>query len=173
LFTNSKLSQKSNLLTNSLFVWLEPGETRLQLVEKNVGIMKSIITKVLEYSPKAAVCIVSNPCDIMSAVAAKLSPNARPGQIFGSGTVLDSGRFRGLLAASLNVAPKSVHSYIIGEHGDSCVPVWSAVRVGGVPLLKPGENPSNVHKAVHMEVVHSGADVISKKVSQCRYFCNL
>jgi L-lactate dehydrogenase len=104
----------------------------------------------------------------MTAVAAKVSrTSARPGQIFGSGTVLDSGRFRALLAASLNVAPKSVHAYMIGEHGDSVVPVWSTVRVGGVPLLKPGEAPSDVHKAVHKEVATSGAEVIRKKVRAC------
>jgi len=140
------------------------GESRLSLVERNVKIMGFIIPKVLEYSPDAPVCIVSNPCDIMTAVAAKIAgPTVPPGQIFGSGTCLDSSRLRSLIGMALNVDTRSVHGYIIGEHGDSSIPVWSGVRAGGIPLLKPGEEPSMAHTEMHREVVQSAMDVITKK----------
>lgn len=100
----------------------------------------------------------------MTAVAAKIAgPSVPPGQIFGSGTCLDSSRLRNLIGMALNVDTRSVHGYIIGEHGDSSTPVWSGVRAGGIPLLKPGEAPSIAHRKMHEEVVSSAMDVIKKK----------
>lgn len=126
--------------------------------------MKFIMPEVLKYSPESPICIVSNPCDIMTAVAAKIAgPSVPPGRIFGSGTCLDSSRLRSLIGTALDVDTRSVHGYIIGEHGDSSIPVWSGVRVGGVPLLAHGDEPSEAHYAMHREVVESAGDVISKK----------
>jgi L-lactate dehydrogenase len=140
------------------------GESRLSLVERNVKIMSFIIPKLLENSPNAPICIVSNPCDIMTGVAAKIAgPSVPPGQIFGSGTCLDSSRLRNLIGMALNVDTRSVHGYIIGEHGDSSTPVWSGVRAGGIPLLKPGQAPTIAHRKMHEEVVGSAMDVIQKK----------
>ena len=158
------ISKGSHLVIITAGVAQKVGESRLSLVERNVNIMKFIIPKVLENSPDAPICIVSNPCDIMTAVAAKIAgPTVPPGQIFGSGTCLDSSRLRNLIAMALNVDTRSVHGYIIGEHGDSSIPVWSGVRVGGIPLLKPGEEPSEAHLEMHREVVSSAMDVITKK----------
>ena len=142
----------------------KPGESRLNLLERNVGIMKNIIPKVLTFSPNAAVCIVANPVDIMTAVAAKIAgPSIPPGRIFGSGTCLDSSRLRSLLSKKLDLDASAVTGYVIGEHGDSSVPVWSSVRVGGVPLLQNGQEPTPVHDSMHKEVVDSAYDVIQKK----------
>jgi len=113
------------------------GETRLDLVQRNVTIFKSVISDIREYCPNAIVLIVSNPVDIMTYVAIKLSgfPSSR---ILGTGTVLDTARFRYLLAEKLQLDPRNVHGYIIGEHGDSEVPVWSTVNVAGMRLSDTG-----------------------------------
>jgi L-lactate dehydrogenase len=115
----------------------KPGETRLELVGRNVNIFKSILADVVKYCPNAILLIVSNPVDIMTYVTLKLTgfPKAR---VIGSGTVLDTGRFRSLLGKKFNIDPRSVHGYILGEHGDSEFPVWSLANIGGAKLI-PGE----------------------------------
>ncbi len=111
------------------------GETRLDLVQRNVKIFKSLIGDIVKYCPDAILLIVSNPVDIMTYVTLKLSgfPSSR---VIGSGTVLDTGRFRTLLAEKLSLDPRSVHAYIIGEHGDSEVPVWSKANVAGMKICE-------------------------------------
>ena len=162
--TDYAVSATSNLVIITAGAAQKPGESRLDLVTKNAKIMKIIIPQVLKYSPNTAICIVSNPCDIMTAVACKIAgPSVPPGRIFGSGTNLDSSRLRSLVANSLDCDTQSVHGYVLGEHGDSSVPVWSSVRVGGVPLLDVGELPTDAHIKMHREVVDSAADVIKKK----------
>mmetsp|Transcript_27428 Transcript_27428/g.38613 ORF Transcript_27428/g.38613 Transcript_27428/m.38613 type:complete len:377 (-) Transcript_27428:67-1197(-) len=162
--THYKVTENSHLVIVTAGLGRKPGESRLRLVEKNTNIMKSIIPKVLEYSPDTPICIVSNPCDIMTAIAAKIAgPSIPPGRIFGSGTCLDSSRLRSLIGRTLDISGQSVHGYIIGEHGDSSVPVWSSVRIGGVPFVDPVEGPSAVHRAMHRDVVKSGLEVIKRK----------
>eukprot|EP00538_Stauroneis_constricta_P009085 CAMPEP_0119551590 /NCGR_PEP_ID=MMETSP1352-20130426/4801_1 /TAXON_ID=265584 /ORGANISM="Stauroneis constricta, Strain CCMP1120" /LENGTH=385 /DNA_ID=CAMNT_0007597673 /DNA_START=266 /DNA_END=1423 /DNA_ORIENTATION=+ len=161
---NYSVSQDSHLVIITAGAAQTPGESRLNLVSRNVEIMKSIIPNVLAFSPNAAICIVSNPCDLMTAVAAKIAgPSVPPGRIFGSGTCLDSSRLKSMLAKRLGIDGQGVSGYVIGEHGDSSVPVWSSVRVGGVPILKPGDEPSSVHDAMHKEVVDSAYDIIQRK----------
>jgi L-lactate dehydrogenase len=113
----------------------KPGETRLDLVRKNVGIFKSIIPEIAKRDCGGILLIVANPVDILTYTAAKLSgfPENR---VLGSGTVLDSARLKYLLGEHLNVDSRSVHSFIIGEHGDSEIAAWSTVNVSGVPLYK-------------------------------------
>ena len=111
----------------------KPGETRLQLLERNVQIFQNVVPRVLEYAPETILLIVSNPVDIMTEVVTKIS-NLPPKRVIGSGTILDTARFRTLLAEHLNIAPHSVHAYVLGEHGDSEVLAWSSGKVGGVPL---------------------------------------
>lgn len=111
----------------------QPGESRLDLVQRNVEIFKQLIPELVKYCPDAIFLIVSNPVDIMTYITGKLS--GKPShQVIGSGTVLDTARFRYLLAERLNLDPRSVHGLIIGEHGDSEVPVWSQVNVAGTKL---------------------------------------
>jgi len=142
-----------------------PGQTRLELIGVNVKIMKFIIPSVLKFSPKATICIASNPCDILTGVAAKLAgPEVPPGKIFGCGTALDSSRLRCVIAREIgNIDPSSVHAYIIGEHGDSSVAVFSGARIGGIPFIPEGEKPTKEHEAMHREVVDSAYDVIKRK----------
>ncbi|MGD9350744.1 MAG: L-lactate dehydrogenase, partial [Desulfobacterales bacterium] len=113
----------------------KPGETRLQLLERNVNVFKSVVPQVLESAPQTILLIVSNPVDIMTQVVTKISGLA-PQRVVGSGTILDTARFRTLLAEHLNIAPHSVHAYVLGEHGDSEVLAWSSGNVGGVPLAE-------------------------------------
>lgn len=107
------------------------GETRLDLVNKNVGVLKSIIKGMGDLRPSAIVVIVSNPVDILTYMARKLI-RLPENQIIGTGTSLDTARFRYLISRELNVNLHNVHGYILGEHGDSEVPAWSLTTVGGV-----------------------------------------
>ncbi len=111
----------------------KPGESRLQLLGRNVTIFKNLIPELVQSCPEAIFLIVSNPVDVMTYVTWKLSglPST---SVVGSGTVLDTARFRYLLAQNLHLDPRSIHAYIIGEHGDSEVAVWSRVNVAGMPL---------------------------------------
>ena len=162
--TDYAVTKNSDLVIITAGAAQKVGESRLNLAERNVAIMKLIIPTVLAHSPNASLCIVSNPCEIMTAVAAKIAgPSVPPGRIFGSGTCLDSSRLRSLLGRTMGVEAQSVEGYVIGEHGDSSVPVWSSVRVGGVPMLSEGEGPTETLNAMHRDVVESAADVIVKK----------
>jgi len=161
--TNFDVTRDSNLVIVTAGAKQRPGQSRLDLLEINAKIMKNIVSQILEYSPSAPICIVSNPCDVMAAVASKIAKDLPPGQIFGSGTVLDTGRFRQLIASSLNLDIRSVSGYVVGEHGDSSLAVWSSVQNGGVKLLPPGKEPGNLEKAIHSEVVNAAGVVIKKK----------
>ena len=111
-----------------------PGETRLQLLERNVKVFQSVVPQVLKYAPQTILLVVSNPVDVITQIVTRIS-GLLPGRVIGSGTILDTARFRALLGEHLGVAPQSVHAYVLGEHGDSEVLVWSSAKVGGVPLL--------------------------------------
>lgn len=109
------------------------GEGRLDLVQRNVELFRRLIPEVVEHCPEAILLIVTNPVDVMTYVSLKLSglPSTC---VIGSGTVLDTARFRYLLAEKLQLDPHSLHAYIIGEHGDSEVPLWSKVNIAGMHL---------------------------------------
>lgn len=109
------------------------GESRLDLVRRNAAIFGQIIPRITEYTQSAVLVIATNPVDVLSRVAQRLS-GFPPGQVIGSGTILDTARFRFLLGEHLGVDPRNVHAYIIGEHGDSEVPVWSMADVAGMRL---------------------------------------
>jgi L-lactate dehydrogenase len=111
------------------------GETRLDLIEKNSKIIKEILPKVFKQNQNAVVVIVTNPVDVLTYQAIKLFPSKKK-QIFGTGTILDSARFRFLLSEKLNINPSSIHAYIVGEHGDSELPLWSAVTIGNAGVEK-------------------------------------
>jgi len=108
----------------------EPGETRLDLVKKNTDILASMIPEIVKYAPETIIVIVTNPVDVLTYKAATMAQFPR-GRVFGSGTTLDTARFRFQLSKYLNVNPKSVHGYILGEHGDSSFPTLSTTNVGG------------------------------------------
>jgi L-lactate dehydrogenase len=108
----------------------KPGETRIDLLKRNVAIFDSIISNVSKYNQTGILLIASNPVDIMSYFSWRKSswPAER---VIGSGTLLDSARFRYLISERLKVDPRSVHAHILGEHGDSEVPIWSLAKLGG------------------------------------------
>ena len=116
----------------------KPGESRLKLLERNVNVFQNVVPRVLEHAPDAILLIVSNPVDIMTQVVTKISA-LPPERVIGSGTILDTARFRTLLAEHLGLAPHSVHAYVLGEHGDSEVLAWSSGKIGGVPVIEFAE----------------------------------
>ena len=122
----------------------KPGETRLQLVDKNIKILNSIIGDVMKHTFDGIFLIASNPVDLLTYATWKISglPKER---VIGSGTVLDSARFRSMLGDMYDVAPSSIHAYIIGEHGDSELPVLSSSTVGGVSMRKKLEKDPELH----------------------------
>jgi len=112
----------------------KPGETRLQLLERNAQVFADVVPKVCQNAPNAILLIATNPVDVMTQVATRLS-GLPPERVIGSGTILDTARFRALLGEYLGVSPQSVHAYVLGEHGDSEVLIWSEARVGGVSVF--------------------------------------
>lgn len=111
------------------------GESRIGLVERNATICRSIVDEIKPYNSNAVFLVVTNPVDIMTQVVIKHSSLPRF-QVFGSGTVLDSARFRYLVSQQCHVDARNVHAYVIGEHGDSEVILWSKVRIAGTPLAE-------------------------------------
>lgn len=124
-----------------------PGDTRLDLLNRNADVFNQIIPHIIAVAPDSLLLIATNPVDIMTAIAAKIS-QLPEGRVFGSGTVLDSARFRILLSQHLEVSPESVHAYVLGEHGDSEVLWWSGVKVGGEPI---GNAALQMHRHLHTE----------------------
>lgn len=111
----------------------KPGETRLELVQRNAGICKAIVDQIAPYLEEAVILVATNPVDVMTYVVLERS-GLPSGQVLGSGTVLDSARFRYALSQRCNVDARNVHAYVIGEHGDSEVLLWSLVNISGIPL---------------------------------------
>jgi L-lactate dehydrogenase len=114
----------------------KPGETRLHLLQRNAAVFREVIPAVLAHAPKAILIVASNPVDVMTHLAARIAADAgvAAGRVFGSGTTLDTARFRSLLGARCGIDPHHVHGHVVGEHGDSEVLTWSLATVGGMPL---------------------------------------
>lgn len=145
----------------------KPEETRLDLVKKNVEIFKSIIPEIAKQDFNGILLIVANPVDILTYVAAKLSKLPQ-GRVFGSGTVLDSARLKYLLGEHLDVDNRSVHAFIIGEHGDSEMAAWSSANVSGIPLndfceMRGYFKHEESMKKILEEVKNSAYEIIEKK----------
>ncbi|XP_042796080.1 L-lactate dehydrogenase A-like 6A [Panthera leo] len=145
----------------------EKGETRLNLVQRNVAVFKLMISSIIQYSPRCKLIVVSNPVDILTYVAWKLSgfPQNR---VIGSGCNLDTARFRFLIGQKLGIHSESCHGWVLGEHGDSSVPVWSGVNIAGVPLkdlnsdIGTDKDPEK-WKNVHKDVIASAYEIIKMK----------
>lgn len=127
--------QDADIVVITAGVNQKPGQTRLELIDVNAGIMTSVVREVMGSGFDGILVIASNPVDVLTHVAWQASglPSNR---VVGTGTTLDTTRFRKELAAKLQIDPRSIHGYIIGEHGDSEVAVWSHTTVGGKPLLE-------------------------------------
>lgn len=145
----------------------KPNETRLDLVQKNVAIYKDILSEIMQRNYEGILLVVSNPVDILTYVAQKLSglPEHR---VIGSGTVLDTARLKYALSQQLDVDSRNIHSFIIGEHGDSEIVAWSSTNISGVPLDQFLEMRGHMHpdmdkQEIAEKVKNSAYDIIAKK----------
>lgn len=146
----------------------KPGQTRIDLAEATISLVRKVLPSVVEVAPNAVYVMVTNPVDVVTYAALKIS-GLPPSQLFGSGTVLDSSRLRYLLARETGVAVQNVHAYVAGEHGDSELPLWSSASIGAVPLLEwnglGGRGPltAEVRERIAHEVVDSAYRIIEGK----------
>lgn len=145
----------------------QPGETRLDLVKKNIKIFESIIPEISKRNFKGIMLIVANPVDILTHVAIKLS-GLPENRVIGSGTVLDTARLKCEIGEHLNVDSRSVHAFIIGEHGDSEIAAWSCANVSGIPLndfceMRGHFDHKKATEKIASDVKNSAYEIISRK----------
>jgi L-lactate dehydrogenase len=145
----------------------KPGETRLDLVQRNYAIYQSVIPQIVKYNPEGILLIASNPLDVLSYAALKLS-GLPAHRVIGSGTILDTARFRYLLSQHAGVDPRSVHAFIIGEHGDSEVPVWSSANIAGMALadycrMNCEEYTSDAYQKIFEQTRDAAYQIIERK----------
>lgn len=139
----------------------KPGETRLDLVNKNVRIMKSILKKMGKLRPDTVVIVVSNPVDILAYVARETLKQPNRGQVFGSGTALDTSRLRYNISQELGVNLHNVHGYVMGEHGDSEFVAWSLCNVSGMPVKKL--LTTKKMKEIEIKTARAAYEIIQRK----------
>lgn len=162
--------QDSDIVIITLGSARKPGQTRIDLAQGNVNIIKSVMPQALKYAPDAKYVVVSNPVDIITYTILKTT-GLPESQVFGSGTLLDTSRLRQSIAQHLDVSPKSVHAHVLGEHGDSAMIPWSLTSISGVPMdtylsslriKNPDLKPLD-YAAIEQDVHKSGGQVISLK----------
>ena len=142
----------------------QPGESRLHLLERNAKVFEQVIPNIVQFAPNAILLVATNPVDIMTHITAHMAENLGiPRQrVLGTGTTLDTARFRSLLAQNLGIESQHVHAYVIGEHGDSEVLVWSLVSIGGIPL-------DDYCKMQNLDICNEDRVVIDEKVRKAAY----
>lgn len=144
-----------------------PGETRIDLVEKNAKIFQGIIPQITKYNRECILLIVANPVDILTSIALKIS-GFPANRVIGSGTVLDTARLKYKLGEQLGIDTRNVHAFIIGEHGDSELAVWSSANVAGISMEEYGEKSGNrlddvAKKQIYETVKNSAYEIIDRK----------
>ncbi len=143
------------------------GKSRLELTESNAAILREAIPQVCRYNEEGILLVITNPVDVMTYLTLKLS-GREPSKVLGSGTLLDSARFRFLLSGHCGVDPRNVHAYIIGEHGDSALPVWSKANIAGMRLddyclICQRACPPEVKEGLFEQVRQGGYEVVRRK----------
>jgi len=171
-YTDVKVGSYDDIKDSSLVIITcgaaqKTGETRLDLLKKNSGIIKEIMPKIFKKNPNIIVLMVSNPVDILTNIAIKMFPSKRK-QIFGSGTILDTARLRLLLGERISVDPKSVHAYIVGEHGDSELALWSTATVGNTMIDNFYKLSSSTKKKLFNQAKNAAYAIIEGK--QATYY---
>lgn len=146
-----------------------PGESRNDLLKRNIKVFEAIVPRVVEANPDAVLLVVTNPVDVLTYITYKIS-GFPANRVFGSGTVLDSARFKYLLSRHCNVSAQNVHGYIIGEHGDSEVAVWSSVSIAGMKIDDYCDACDRrcgvvIKEAMAEDVIHSAYRIIEGKGS--------
>ncbi|MGI5963850.1 MAG: L-lactate dehydrogenase [Lawsonibacter sp.] len=149
----------------------KPGETRLDLIGKNISILKRILEQITARDFQGILLLVANPVDVLTYAAWKLSGYPRS-RVFGSGTVLDTGRLKQLLGEKLGVDSRNVHAFVVGEHGDSELAVWSGANVSGVDLenfcrLRGGNLKREEFEEIYCQVRDSAYEIIRRKGATC------
>ncbi len=132
----------------------KPGETRLDLVQKNAAIFRALVPRIAEANPNGIILVATNPVDVLSYLTYRISGLPAP-RVIGSGTILDTARFRMLLAEHYGVDPRSVHAHIAGEHGDSEVPVWSSANIAGMGLRDYGVSTGIGHDPAALDEIYT------------------
>lgn len=159
-------TKNSDLVIITAGAGQKEGETRLDLIEKNVKIFKEMIPEIVKYSPDAILLVVSNPVDVLSYVTWKLS-GLSSDHVLGSGTVLDSSRLRHILSERFDIDARNVHAHIMGEHGDSEFPMWSAASIGSMRLdyfaKEHNYHLEDIKGEITEEVKNSAYQIIEKK----------
>lgn len=140
----------------------KPGETRLDLVKKNSAILKHMVPQILKYSKEHIFLVVSNPLDVLTYLTLKYSRFPKH-KVIGSGTILDTARFRYLIGEHFGVSPNSVHAYILGEHGDSSFPVWSTANIAGINLKNFKKYNKKEMDKIYLKVKNAAYEIIAKK----------
>ena len=155
----------SDIVIVTLGVGRKPGQTRLDLAQTNVNIIKEVMPQIARFAPDAIYIIVSNPVDILTYVTLKCT-NLTPKQVIGSGTALDTSRLRAVLADHLELSPNSIHAYVFGEHGDSSFIPWSMTSIAGVEMDEYMESQNHQKfddDEIIEEVRMAGSEVIKRK----------
>ncbi|QAA33877.1 L-lactate dehydrogenase [Clostridium manihotivorum] len=124
-------TKDSDIVIITAGIGQKPGETRLDIINKNLAVFKQIVPEIVKYSPNAILLVVSNPVDILTYITYKLS-GLPQNRVIGSGTVLDTSRFKSMLSDHFEIDPRNIHTYIIGEHGDSEIAAWSLTNIAGM-----------------------------------------
>ncbi|MDE5619034.1 MAG: L-lactate dehydrogenase [Ruminococcus sp.] len=156
----------SDIVVVTLGMARKPGQTRIDLTQNNVNIIKQVMPKVAEIAPDAVYVVVSNPIDILTYTILKCT-NLKASQVVGSGTVLDSSRLRSAIAEKAEISPKSIHAYVFGEHGDTSFVPWSTTTIGGMNVsdywASKGHSEELDTDAIEESVRVAGAEVIKRK----------
>ena len=140
----------------------KPGQSRLDVIKENSALFKKMVPQIAKHNKNCIILVVSNPLDVLTYLALKYSkfPKSR---VFGSGTILDTSRFRYLLGDYFEVSPTSVHAYILGEHGDSSFPVWSTANIAGIKLKDLKKFNKKAMDEIYKETKNAAYEVIAKK----------
>ena len=155
----------SDIIVVTLGLARKPGQTRLDLAQANVNIIKSVMPQLAKAAPDAIYVVVSNPVDIITYTILKCT-DLSPKQVIGSGTALDTSRLRSSIADHVGLSPNSVHAYVFGEHGDSSFIPWSLTNIAGIPMeeyCKDQEHADIDEDEIINEVRTAGAEVIKRK----------
>lgn len=158
-------AKDSDIVIVTLGLARKPGQTRLDLAQANVNIIKEVMPQIARYAPDAVYVIVSNPVDVLTYTILKCT-NLSPKQVIGSGTALDTSRLRSVLADHLELSPNSIHAYVFGEHGDSSFIPWSLTSIAGVEMdeyIKAQNHAKLDEDEIIDEVRKAGSEVIKRK----------
>lgn len=160
--------EKSDIVIISAGSAQKKGETRLQLSERNAKIMESLSEKIKQLSPNALILVLTNPVDIMTKIVQRKTEFEK-NRVIGSGTVLDTMRLRSLISSNCSISASNAHVYIIGEHGDSEVAVWSEAKIGGIPINEYSKDCTNPNKCdsclsgLFEQTKNAAYEIINKK----------